>query len=293
MDGAAIDWLTETVLHALARDEPITPAALSLLLRQYVATGRDDVSDALGGALARGLEAAPTEGDSGRRAEWLSLFVEAAALSEDERLCSSAGALVSALCSEWPAHGGVEPAMHAVDACLTAAGVLPDLLNAPVLVPAAIDELERIVRVVYRPGEGIAHTLSDPDARRGELRDQVAMASALLMAHEITGRLPYSMLAEELMQFARHDLEPATWSLGPGNGSLEHFLGICDAARVLCRLARLHDDAAYLKAAVTAVSPDYAGDARRALAALSPAYRDHGIASAVYGLALFEQQGLR
>ena len=117
--------------------------------------------------------------------------------------------------------------------------------------PPAIDQLEHVVGGAYQPGAGV----------RGGLANQVRAASAHLTAFEITGRLPYSMLAEELMQTARR--------VDPDRASPTAFLVHCDAARVFCRLAALHDDADYRKAAVILSDADYRGDAARILAAQS------------------------
>ncbi len=65
----------------------------------------------------------------------------------------------------------------------------------------AIDQLERVVGGSYRPGEGLVRDLDGVRAR-GSVDDHVRGASALLTAFEITGRLPYSMLAEELIAVA-------------------------------------------------------------------------------------------
>jgi len=151
VDGTAIDWLTGRLLRALAGEEAVTPAAATLLLRRYVTTGRDDLRDALGPALAGALEASSVERDSSRRSEWLALFVEASAISDDDRLRHAAGALVGALRALWPSRGDIAPVMQSVGACLSAAS--DD--NASALVPAAIDELERVVGLAYAPGEGL------------------------------------------------------------------------------------------------------------------------------------------
>ena len=282
MDEAAIGWLIGQVLESLARHQPITPAALIFLLRRYSATGAEAVGEALGAALAAALDDAAAVEESRERSEWLSLFIEAAAISEDSRLRDAAAALVSRLRSDWPARGELEPAVRSVDACLSAASTLPDLFNPRELVPAAIDELEHIVRVVYQPGGGLAHALRAPQGARGTLRDHVATASALLTAYAITGRLPYSMLAEELMQFAQRT------NPEPGGSNLERFVARSEAARVLCRLARLHEDADYRQVAVIAVSSDYANDAKRMLAELACTYVDHGTDAAIFGIALLE-----
>jgi uncharacterized protein YyaL (SSP411 family) len=89
---------------------------------------------------------------------------------------------------------------------------------------------------------------------RGALTDHVLAASALLTAFEITGRLPYSMLAEELMQLSRAEL----------TATVDVEIA-CSAVSVWCRLAALHDDAAYRGAAVIAESADYDHDARQLL----------------------------
>jgi hypothetical protein len=139
----------------------------------------------------------------------------------------------------------------------------------------AIDELERLVCRAYQPGDGIAHTIHSHAHTRGNLGDHVRSASALLTAFEISGRLPYSMLAEELMQTTRRDLQ------GAGE-----FVARCVGCRVLCRLAALHADAAYRGAAVIAPDVDYRADAERILVELSshPLARESGAGE--YGLAL-------
>jgi hypothetical protein len=131
------------------------------------------------------------------------------------------------------------------------------------LIAAAIDELERIVGESYQPGEGI-----------GDYADDVRAAAALITAHDVTGRLPYAMLAEELMQTS------ARVSAG------RDFTIECEAARVFCRLAAVHDDDDYRAAAVIAPDANYRSDASRMLAALSPRARAED--APLYGLALSE-----
>jgi uncharacterized protein YyaL (SSP411 family) len=153
---------------------------------------------------------------------------------------------------------------------------------------AAIDELERLIANAYRPGTGIAHELEHHDGPRS-LADQIAAASALLTAFERTGRLPYSMLAEELVQFARRTL----WDDRDGGfhgaaGSPKPFDLNCAAVRVCCRLAVLHATDEYRTAAVVARDTDYRADAAlmlRWLAAETPA---HPMLRGAYGLALSE-----
>ncbi|MBI3493390.1 MAG: hypothetical protein HY047_16660, partial [Acidobacteria bacterium] len=269
--------ITACVLDALGREGAGAPppAALTFLLRRYVATDRDDLRDALGEALAPAFERAEAETDGLERAAWLTLFVEASAISDDDRLPAAAASLIVASRRAWPSATIVEPAMASVDACLRAANIG----DAQELVSAAIDELERIVGHAYQPGDGMAHTIHASARVRGELGDQVRSASALITAFEVTGRLPYSMLAEELMQTARRDAADDA-----------AFVARCEAARVFCRLAALHADEAYRGAAVIAPGVNYRADAARLVTALSSDARTYGVGAASYGLALM---GLR
>jgi hypothetical protein len=113
--------------------------------------------------------------------------------------------------------------------------------------------------------------------------DQVRASAVLLTAFELTGRLPYPMLAEELMQRSQH--EPSD------HGDL---VVSCETARVLCRLAALHADPEYRGAAVIADGADYRGDAARLVLQQSPRARGGTPAhAAAYGLALRELFPLR
>jgi len=149
----------------------------------------------------------------------------------------------------------------AVDACLRAAA-LPEHRE---LASAAIDQLESIVRSAYKPGSGV-----------GSCADQVYVANALLSAYQLSGRLPYPMLAEELMAAA-----------GPVLAN-EDFTVSCQAVRVLCRLAVLHADGDYRRAAIIAPHADYRRDAEAILARWSAEADRLGAAGAIYGVALLE-----
>jgi uncharacterized protein YyaL (SSP411 family) len=185
--------------------------------------------------------------------------------------------------------------MPSVDACLAAAPLFaPTETAAAGLLQAAIDELERVVSAAYQPGRGVAHALGGTPARPGELDDHVSAAAALLTAFGATGRLPYSMLAEELMQYARR-----TWwdearggfgQAGAGGAGFPPtgFSSNCSAARVLCRLAALLEDDEYRRVAVVAADADYAADAERTLEALARGYRARGVEAAPYAVALGE-----
>lgn len=262
--SAELAAVTARVVEALAQEDAVDAAALTLLLRQYLRTDREDLRDALGDALARALSAAAAEPTVIGRAEWLTLFVEATAVADDERILAAAGELVGSLRAAWPAETQVAEAAASAEACLRAA----DVFDPSELVQAAIDHLEHVVGGAYSPGRGV----------RGSLDDHVRAASALLTAFEITGRLPYSMLAEELILIARR--EPSDRA-----GLAVH----CGAARVLCRLAALHDDPEYRGAAIIAADADYRADASRILAAQSPrALAAAPALAAVYGLALLD-----
>lgn len=271
----AVEQVTVAVLDALARDEAPTSTALRFLLRSYSATGRDDIRDAIEPALARALELAPAAAVD-EQPGWLLLFAEAAAMSGDERLPSMAAEFVGHVRSTWGRdQQPLDVAAEGVHACLQAT----ELLSIGDLIQPAIDELERLVSAAYEPGHGVSERLDD----------QIAVASALITAHQVTGRLPYSMLAEELVQAARRtgwDTESGAFSIAGANAGQSTLFGLnCEAATVLSRLAVLHRSAEYREAAVIASGADYDDDAARILESLAGDAPAHGLASAIYGLA--------
>jgi len=240
---------------------PADPIALVFLLRQFAATDREAIRDLLGEALTDALAQHTGDAAPSRRAAWLLLFREASALSSDERLPAAAVGLADSLRRDWRSRASVADAMYAVDAYLRAADV--DAEHTGTHIAAAIDELERIVGDAYEPGEGI-----------GDYADHVRAAAALITAYDLTGRLPYAMLAEELMQGSTH--------VSDGRD----FATECEAARAFVRLAAVHDDDGYRAAAVIAPNADYRADASRMLEALAP--RARGEDAPIYGLALSE-----
>jgi len=289
MEGAAIEWMTETVLEALERGDPVDATALTFLLRRFRETDRGDLRDALEPALAGGLERQTLADSIGERAAWLTLFADALSLSADDRLLAATTTLLASLQREWGRSKEVEDASVSVDAPLRACS----LLDIPSIAPHAVDELERIVAAAYRPGEGLAHNLHDRTAGSGQLADHIFLASALLTAYEISGRLPYSMLAEELVQVAQR----IHWSDVAGcfetsGDRWEAFRLNCQAARVLCRLGALHNDQGYRAAAVIRPDAAYADAATSILHAQDSCCREFGVLSAVYGLALSERLAL-
>src|SRR5439155_1129927 len=116
-----------------------------------------------------------------------------------------------------------------------------------------------------------------------------ATSSALLAAYTVSARLPYSMLAEELMQFIRRTRwDETAGCFTDGDSETGEMLRLnCAAARVLCRLAALHRDPDYVAAAVVAAGALYADDAGRILTSQQEVARAAGLdESAAYGLAL-------
>ncbi len=272
-----LDIVAARLRDAIGRGESLGPIALTFLLRHYLATGRDDLGDAIGDGLAGALAKAAEVDDVAARASWLMLFAEATALSDDARLTDAATMLIAGLRDEWPAANNVAEAAASVEACLRAAEA-SGVVDPQEIVPAAIDQLERIVGGAYQPGGGMAATIHGGTHQRGAAADQVRPASALLAAFEHSGRLPYSMLAEELMQPMRRDPESA--------GGIRVA---CETARIFCRLAALHSDDRYRGAAVVAEDADYRSDAARILLTQFSAALDGELdEGAAYGIALGE-----
>ena len=278
----SLEALTASVFEAVAAHveaaDAVDPVTLTFLLRRYRATDSADLRDALGRALALALDRHSLEGTIGDRAAWLILFADALALSDDDRLRLAAADLIASLLRDCATAASFEAAAVGLDACLRASGCV----DASQVVPAAIDQLEHIVGGAYHPGEGIG--------RRRSLGDQIWAASVLLTGYEATGRLPYAMLAEELIQTTRR----VAWDERAGGffdveagAATKPFAANCEAARVLCRLAALHQDDEYRAAAVIAPDADYKADAERVLAYASsaPAAAD-ARGSSMYGLAL-------
>jgi uncharacterized protein YyaL (SSP411 family) len=252
----------------------------------HLAADREDVRDVLEPALARAVEESALADAETDGPAWLALFAAAAALTEDERILQASVDLAKRLRNSWGRSASVETAAHGVDAYLSSSHLV-----GTGTVSDAVDELERLVSGAYTPGSGLASRLHDESGPHGRLADHVRLSSALLTAFEVTGRLPYSMLAEELVQWARRSLwddSAALFRESPAESG-HPFAGNCDAARVLLRLSSLHGQAAYRQAAVLAPGADYGRDACRILDAHRATYQQQGLASAVYGLALFEE----
>ena len=136
--------------------------------------------------------------------------------------------------------------------------------------PAAVDLLDERVRGWFEPGEGL---------RGQSLEVHLAYANALLDAFDMTGRLPYSTRADELVQLARR--HPA---VQPGAPEFSD-LAAADLLRALTRVQKLHADPDY-RAAVgrEAGGMDTAESAR--LAEAFDGWRGDTRAAAHVGLAL-------
>jgi uncharacterized protein YyaL (SSP411 family) len=275
-----LEALTASLLDAVKRGAHADAVVLTFLLRRYAATDAPELGAAVGAALASALDDYTQHDTTEARAAWLTLFADAHTLSDDERLRGAADRLLRALLADAGASPSIAAAAAAIDACLRAA----DCGDRVAIVRAAIDQLENVVGRSYRPGEGLGPALAD----------HVSAAAALLTAFHVTDRLPYAMLAEELVRTARR----RAWDEDVGAFGVtrepENGLDVnCDAARVLCRLAALHGDAAYRAAAVIAPDADYRRDAARILAHVEPAIDSGPAAAARYGIALAEYLDLQ
>ena len=263
--AAVVDEITTAVLEALARGDAPTPESLRLLLRGYATTGRDEFRAAIEPGLAQALELA-ADSSSEAAPRWLVLFAEAADASDDPRLLEAASDLATKARMNWGGAQPIDASAASVDACLRA---LP-LLGVD-SARGSIDELERLVAASYEPGSGIGGTVDD----------EITVASALLTAFGVTDRLPYAMLAEELVRHARAELL---------NSSAVPFSTACGAASALSRMAALHQVTEYRSAAVIAPDADYARDAVCLLERAAHNQQTFGLAAAGYALAAGELQ---
>jgi len=205
---------------------------MSFLLRMCIERGVGAAREHVETGLTCALDAVDAERDPCRRIAWIALLADASAVTDDPRL------------------------IDAVQRSL----------------PAAVDDLEGLVRRTYEPGEGL---IGRPCA------DHAQCATALLSCFHLCGRLPYGMLAEELMQSARR----RWWD--PDSGLFDAAFDVnCVAVQALCGLAALHADPDYVSAAVLAPDRPYADTARRMVATLTTQAADHPQDAAAFGRAL-------
>jgi hypothetical protein len=286
VERALLDRLTDEALRSLERGDPPRPAIVAFLLRRYLTTNRVDVQDALGPALAQGISLSAAAETFEEQIEWLDLYIGAAALSDDGRVRDTVSALRNSQRQCWGRTERVGATLRSINVCLHGGASLAAADEAS-LIAEAVDALEGIVSEAYTPGAGLA---------AAGFRDHIACGAALVSAFHATGRLPYAMLAEELLQFARRTWRDEATGLFREDGGDDPFTSNCEAVAFLTALARLHDDDGYRQAAVLAPGAEYRGDARRVLSALSGRAADEPLASAArFGSVLCDwltQEGL-
>jgi len=164
-----------------------------------------------------------------------------------------------------------------------------ELFSDPWLLEVAIKSLERVVLGGYSPGQGVVHVIDEEGSVRGLLGDQLKAASALLWAHAATGRLPYTMLAAELAQyairqmwdeergaFADREIEQEQTSQGLLRERVWPFTLNCEAACLLERLTQVTGDTSYHDRALAI------------LRAFAREYQRHGLFGTPYALAIRE-----
>ncbi len=137
--------------------------------------------------------------------------------------------------------------------------------------PLAVDALETLMRRVYEPGEGAVDQGCDR---------QIEIALSLCVAFDLTGRLPYAMLAEELLQTALRTQWSHAAGLFPVTAAANGR-----AAQLCYRLAALHRDPDYASRAVVAPNARYADVGATVLQAVRAEVGQQSEAIAEYGLA--------
>jgi len=285
VDLTEIDRVTDRLMRSLADGETRAPAVLRFLLRRFAATARDDLRDVLGPAIGDAIE---NDDGQDQDPERLIALAEAVELSNDPMLGDAVRRDAVRCRGSWPSRGPVAPAAATVEFCLIAARALAE----PAWTSDALDELERVIGIAYEPGDGMAQQLTTRVRIPGDLATHVATSLALLQAFDATGRLPYPMLAEELMAHVerRSHVGPVGGVEGvKGDEHLERVAPVAsvaslDAARVLARLASLQRDPDYRAVAVTRGDGDRS--AERHLRAFDLAAARDPALMAAYGLAL-------
>ena len=138
-----------------------------------------------------------------------------------------------------------------------------------------------VVAGAYRPGRACRIGVGASPFVRGGLTDHVRSASTLLTAYMLTARLPYAMLADELMQ-----------SVLRTRPSARTRRAVCARPATprgcFAGWRRCIATTEYRRTAVLAVDTDYVREATRTLEALAPSVRELGVEAAPFGLALAE-----
>lgn len=160
-------------------------------------------------------------------------------------------------------------ALDEASGCLDSPGLAEQLRRD---LPDAVDAVEAAVRRQYEPGLGLVD---------GSPAAQARAALALLDAFDLTGRLPYAMLAEELVAAARSQ----AGSDGPGGGTAAER---CACARALCRVAVLRRDPEYVARSVPVPAVSAGSAAARLLHGVDLGRLDLETDGPAYALALAE-----
>jgi uncharacterized protein YyaL (SSP411 family) len=182
----------------------------------------------------------------------------------------------------------VDPVLYAAANASMASSALraAQLLDDTSLGEFALKSLERVLIACYSPGAGVAHYLDGRPEVRGLLDDQIAMASAQLDAHAATGNIVYEMMAQELAHYAvrtmwdeegggffDRSVADEQERIGLMRDRLKPFVGNCEAARLLKRLA------------ATCGEAEFADRAEATLATMAPLASAQGPLAAHYLLA--------
>lgn len=287
MDSDLLERVTGRIRDRLASGEALPPSAVRFLVHRFARTGAEDLRAGLGVALAdvvsgeadgaggAGVAEPPLATDAETAAARALLLAESFEVADDPALADALDRAVRRCRAAWPLRGSTAAAGRNLEACLTAGAARA----STEVVAAAVDELERVVGVVYEPGDGVAQVVTTRTRTAGDLDTHASMALALLRAFDVTGRVAYAMLADELARAM-----PAF----PAEASTASF----DAARVAARLAVLQRDDAYRAAAVTREDSVHARDADARLRGFEPPPDAPAALSAAYGFALEERLGL-
>lgn len=140
--------------------------------------------------------------------------------------------------------------------------------------PAAVDLLESRIRQAYEPGDGLPGLTC---------LEQLRAAGALLDAYALTGRLPYGMLAEELLRHARGQWWREETALFD-----DSLPATCAGLAAAVQLAALHADPDYVTAVVSGPGWDIRADARRMASAIAGGIAHSPEAAAAAGPGLSE-----
>jgi hypothetical protein len=229
------------------------------------------------------------ERDAATQAAALRVYAEGCASIADDRWRQDARRLAGCVANRWlPRDPGraayTDTTADLAGAALLCAAALEDFD----LARQALFSLENDALGTYRPGHGVAH--SPAEGAPHLLSDHVCVIRALLDTHELTGELPYSMLAEELgwlllRRFADADA-----------GAFRDRVHPDDARDDAGRLAepwhpfRTNALAAHVLARLSTVSgePEFAAAAVAALTWSAGRWRAHGLDAASCGIAALD-----